>query len=414
MILIVNTTSDTAITEELKRSLEEKNKEAEIVEAGGLKISHCIGCNFCWLKTPGVCSIKDDYELILKKIIHADQLWVISDTALGFLDHKGKNIYDRILPMATMNLHFAQGQMRHVPRYDKPADIGIIYSGEAEKDFLKRWNERAALNFGSRSLGVFEKAEVKEAVSCMCDGNYQTQLPVSAGSSVDAQESGTGSGISQDKGPLIIINGSPRIKRDSNTDKILYKFTQGLGENGITYKQYEISDRAQWDDIRLAFNKNKNILIALPLYVECVPGLLMEFLETLTPKNDGSRLSFILQGGFAEGAQFRCGEEYLKILSRKLQCEYAGALIKGDNFGIRFVEGKERERITGQYRQMGCEFSKNMDFNSEECRKFTGPEVFNGPTRVMLSIIFKTFAKKRFTLFAQSLGCSKPITYRPY
>ena len=103
----------------------------------------------------------------MKKVIHADQLWVISDTALGFLDHKGKNIFDRILPIATMYLKFVGDQMRHVPRYDQRTDIGIIYLGDVEKDYLERWTGRAALNFESNSLGVFGRDEVKEAVSCM-------------------------------------------------------------------------------------------------------------------------------------------------------------------------------------------------------------------------------------------------------
>ena len=94
MVLIVNTTSDHSITDELKNSLQDKGVDADIIETDSMRISHCIGCNFCWLKTPGECSIKDDYEIIIKKMIHADQMWVISDTALGFLDHKGKNIYD--------------------------------------------------------------------------------------------------------------------------------------------------------------------------------------------------------------------------------------------------------------------------------------------------------------------------------
>ncbi len=133
-----------------------------------MNISHCIGCNYCWLKTPGVCAIKDDYEIILKKIIHSDQLWVISDTALGFLDHKGKNIFDRILPIATMYLRFVGDQMRHIPRYDGKTDIGIIYTGEPDREYLQRWSERTALNFDSRSRGVYRTDEIKEAVACMC------------------------------------------------------------------------------------------------------------------------------------------------------------------------------------------------------------------------------------------------------
>lgn len=168
MVLVVNTTSDTSVSDEIAKSAAKQGADIEIVEAGSLKISHCIGCNHCWLKTPGVCAIKDDYESILKKLIHAKQLWVISDTALGFIDHKGKNIFDRILPLATMYLTFVGDQMRHVARYDKKTDMGLIITGQAEKEYLERWVERAALNFGSRPLGVYDVNEVKEAVSCMC------------------------------------------------------------------------------------------------------------------------------------------------------------------------------------------------------------------------------------------------------
>ena len=167
MILIVNTTTDTSVKDDLKKNLEGSKAETEIVEAGNLQISHCIGCNYCWLKTPGECTIKDDFEMILEKIVHADQLWVISDTALGFIDHKGKNVYDRMIPNLTMYLTFYKGQLRHVPRYKKLPDVGLIYLGNGDKAFLKHWNERAALNFKRKSLGVFERDELKEAVSCM-------------------------------------------------------------------------------------------------------------------------------------------------------------------------------------------------------------------------------------------------------
>ena len=167
MVLIVNTTKDIGITQELQAHIGNKEIEAQIVEAGDMKISHCIGCNYCWLKTPGVCSIKDDYEEILKKIIKADQLWVISDTALGFIDHKGKNIFDRILPIATMYLKFKGDQMRHVARYKKRTDVGLIVTGEADMDYLKKWTVRCALNFESESLGAYSKESIEEAAACM-------------------------------------------------------------------------------------------------------------------------------------------------------------------------------------------------------------------------------------------------------
>ncbi len=139
----------------------------ELIDTMGMHISHCVGCNYCWLKTPGVCAIKDDYEPVLKKMSCADQVWLISDTHFGFVSYQTKNIVDRVMPLVTMYLKIKDGQMRHVMRYDHQPDIGIIYTGAGDQAYLERWCKRTALNFGSRSLGVFEAEHRKEAVSCM-------------------------------------------------------------------------------------------------------------------------------------------------------------------------------------------------------------------------------------------------------
>ena len=213
---------------------------------------------------------------------------------------------------------------------------------------------------------------------------------------------------------VLIINGSPRVKKYSNTDKILKKFTEGLCENGTDFEQYEVSDHEQWETMRKAFAENTNILIALPLYVECIPGLLLEFLETVKPKTEDTRISFLLQSGFAEGIQLRCGEEYLKLLAEKLGCVYAGTLVKGDNFGIRFIEGEQREKLVTTYAEMGREYAATGGFQSEKCKKFTGPEVFPAPIRLLVGLLFKTAAKKNFVKVARAWGCTKPLDFRPY
>ena len=213
---------------------------------------------------------------------------------------------------------------------------------------------------------------------------------------------------------VLIINGSPRVKKYSNTNYILVKFTEGLRENGASFEQYEISDRGSWDQIRQAFDRNTVILIALPRYVECIPGLLMEFLETLTPKSDGSKMAFLLQGGFMEGVQLRCGEAYLKILAGKLGCAYMGTLVKGDNFMIRFFEGEWREKVTDPYADMGREYAVNGDFNSKACKKFTGHEKFPLPVRIYVGHILKTQAAKGFEQIAAAFECDKPLDFKPY
>ena len=169
MVLMIDTTANhigTAITEEPLRR-KENTAEFELIDTAGMCISHCVGCNYCWLKTPGACAIQDDYEPILRKISEANQVWLISDTHFGFVSWQTKNIIDRIMPLVTMFLKFKDGQMRHVMRYDHQPDIGIIYTGDGDQAYLERWCQRTALNIGSHSLGVFSESRGKEAVSCM-------------------------------------------------------------------------------------------------------------------------------------------------------------------------------------------------------------------------------------------------------
>ena len=214
----------------------------------------------------------------------------------------------------------------------------------------------------------------------------------------------------------LIINGSPRVKKYSNTDKILEKITSGMKASGATFEQYEVSDRAQWEKIRERFFLSDHILIALPLFVENIPSLLLEFLETLPLEKHSSRplLSFLLQSGFAEGCQLRCGEEYLKMLAQRLGCEYGGTLVKGDNFSIRLFEGEQREKIVSKYEEMGRIYGRDGAFTDEACRAFTGPEEFPLPVRILVGLMFKTLAKKSFKDTAKKWGCTRPLNDRPY
>ena len=213
---------------------------------------------------------------------------------------------------------------------------------------------------------------------------------------------------------VVIINGSPRVEKYSNTEKIIDAFSEGLAEAGAGFERYAISNKNNWDEAREAYINNTEIIIALPLYVESAPGILLEFLETLPVKDKNTRVSFILQSGFAEASQLRCGEEFLKKLPEYLGVSYGGTLIKGDNFGIRVVKEEEVKKLTGPYKEMGKTFASGNGFFSEAVRKFAGPEYFSLPIRLMLQLMFKTIAKKRFAEAAKEFGCNVPLDYRPW
>lgn len=212
---------------------------------------------------------------------------------------------------------------------------------------------------------------------------------------------------------LTIINGSPRVRKYSNSEKIIDAFCKGLSTD-ITYEKYAISSKKSWNQIKDAFNNNKNILMVIPVYVECIPGLLLEFLETLTPKNDGTKIYYILQSGFSEGCQLRCAEKYLEKLTPMLGCEYGGCLVKGDNFGIRLFEGKMLDNTLNPYQEMGTVFADKKDFFSDEAKKFTGAEYFSKIECIILSIISKTVSRVMFKKMAKKhFNCTAPLDDKP-
>ena len=141
--------------------------DANVIFAYEQNFRPCIGCNACWLVTPGICSIKDGYERLLAAYLHYDTVLFLSGTALNFVDYRMKNLIDRLLPLATMYIQIADRQCRHVPRYDKKFRFGLLYEGAADRAYLNRWLKRVMLNFDGEALGAYPIQNVKEVISCI-------------------------------------------------------------------------------------------------------------------------------------------------------------------------------------------------------------------------------------------------------
>ena len=213
---------------------------------------------------------------------------------------------------------------------------------------------------------------------------------------------------------LLIINCSPRIREKSNTDKIIVEFVKGYESLGNTTETFCLSKRKDWEVIRTKFYENENILFAVPLYVECIPGIMMEFLESLRPKEKpGTKIGFLLQGGFAEASQLRCCESYLEMLPSMLGCEYNGTLIKGDMFAISLFEGKMRDQMVAPFLKMGTYYAENAYFTKEVVSDFAKPEYFSKGF-IVLHTIINPLKKLLFRIMAKKLGCKKSLSYQPY
>lgn len=218
---------------------------------------------------------------------------------------------------------------------------------------------------------------------------------------------------------VVIINGSPRVQKYSNTDKIIQSFGKGLQASGATYDIYSLSNRKEWDSALEAFISHEQIIFALPLFVECVPSLMLEFLASLpTERLQPAQLSFILHGGFDEGQQLRFGERFLQSLPAQLGCTYGGSLVQGGSFMIRMRDDKRMKKAMDKkldaYTKMGQSFVANGNFMTVEARKFTGPEKNPKFVHLIFRLFIKRLIRKNFERYAQQWGCTRPLDDKPY
>lgn len=213
---------------------------------------------------------------------------------------------------------------------------------------------------------------------------------------------------------LVIISGAARPQLKSNTAKIIAAFGQGYEESGNTTEVYYLSDRRQWTQAEKAFQENTNILIALPLYVENIPGILLEFLSGLQPKKTpGTHLAFLLQGGFPEASQSRCCEAFLETLPPQLGCEYAGTLIKGDLFGVGLVDEKNQNKMLAPFAEMGRVFARSGQFEKSAVDAFAAPESMSKKQMRTYNLIGKYISRFFMGQIAKKLGCKEKLDARP-
>ena len=130
-ITIINGCSDEthSVFEEALTTEIEKHRTTLSVESFKLrdmKIGYCTGCWSCWLKTPGLCSMKDDMPQILKSVAVSDRTIFLSPVSMDFVTAQTKKICDRLIPLVHPYIEVDGGEFHHVRRYDSYPELGLL------------------------------------------------------------------------------------------------------------------------------------------------------------------------------------------------------------------------------------------------------------------------------------------------
>jgi hypothetical protein len=191
---------------------------------------------------------------------------------------------------------------------------------------------------------------------------------------------------------LTVFNGSPR-GRGSNTRILLEHFVHGFeSAPGNTSELFYLNRVSDSERFVQAFSDAEYVLLAHPLYTDCMPGVVMAFIEALEPlcgREGNPAIGFIVQSGFGEAAHSRYVERYQVKLAARLGCTYMGTVVRGNCEGVR-LQPKMYRKVFDGFHRLGLAFGETGQFDEALVRKVAGPETFGAPTRLLLGLMVKS------------------------
>lgn len=163
----------------------------------------------------------------------------------------------------------------------------------------------------------------------------------------------------------LIINGSPKAK-NGNTEIFINQFIKGMKD------PCEICYVAKKDYLQIAKNMKQfdTVIVAMPLYIHAMPGIVMKLIECMEPASDaGKSMGFIVQSGFLESAQSKYLERYLSALTNHLNYNYLGTVTRGGSAGTYMMPEKMNKKLFNQLNMLGEHYETNGSFNIEIMRE---------------------------------------------
>ena len=90
----------------------------------------CIGCFGCWIKTPGVCVLKDDFKDMGQWLSECDEVIIISRCAYGSYSPFVVNVINRSIPYLLPYFEERNGEIHHMSRYENHFKLSVCFYGE--------------------------------------------------------------------------------------------------------------------------------------------------------------------------------------------------------------------------------------------------------------------------------------------
>ncbi|HPF51407.1 MAG TPA: NAD(P)H-dependent oxidoreductase [Draconibacterium sp.] len=176
---------------------------------------------------------------------------------------------------------------------------------------------------------------------------------------------------------LAIFNGSPRGKT-SNTRKLLEHFQRGFENAGgeINILDYLIQEKHLDEQVQ-HFRETENILLAFPLYVDSVPGVVKQFIEAVGQfDGSGKNIWFFVHSGFPESIHCEGLIRYMELLTKRWNMNNMGTILKPGTEQVRMLPLERNKKLFFDFERLGSTLAKSGSLDQNILDRFKQPYVY--------------------------------------
>jgi multimeric flavodoxin WrbA len=312
------------------------------------KIGNCAGDFFCWVRTPGICNVKDDNLAIAEALATSDLMVYLSPVTFGGYTSILKRMVDHQIQNVSPFFSKINGETHHEKRYQENPEFLVI-----------GWMEQA----DPRSERIFRHLVQRNAVNWHAEryvgdvvlaSQSDEELRAAAGRWMDALQSGQNSPpvtlpadettvVSQVKvRRALLLVGSPKTRKSTSYSLGGY-MAEHMQQEGIEtetiYLHTVLRSPARWQALLDSLEAADLVTLAFPLYVDTLPAPVTEALERIVAQRQDREtrrqlFAAIANCGFPEAYQTATALAVCQTFAQQAGFEWAGSLALGGGEAI--------------------------------------------------------------------------------
>lgn len=275
----------------LQRELVGRDHVVERFDLSTLPIPDCQGDFGCWTVTPGVCVQAGPHRDLARALIQSDLVVLVTPITFGGYSAVLKRFLDHCIPLVSPWFAKIDGETHHEPRYERFPSLLVVglqeRPDEAARRVFERLVRRNALNlyaphFAAPVLTHDDLPGLPGLVDQWLDGLWCSE-PARPGGEPLALGARDDLPAIRPRSALMLV-GSPRGAA-SVSASLAGHLAGLLAQKGLAVATESIPHHQTrdpgWHALGAAVREADVVALAAPLYVDSMPGLVMDALEAV-------------------------------------------------------------------------------------------------------------------------------------